>query len=385
MTSHGYGQTMTLFDAAVVGGGPAGLSAALWLARYRRHVVVIDSGEQRNRWVDHAHGYLGFDPCSPADLLERGRADLARYPEAVYQQGKVTRALRNDDNTFTLLLDGTETPIRAKRVVLATGVRDAFPDIDRFFDHYGADVFHCPTCDGYEAKGRDVVALGWTDAITGFALKLKGWARSVAVVTDGRSFEGDEACHRQLGAADIEVVEDDAVAFIGERGALEGVRLRSGRTLPCQLAFFSIAHHYNADLADQLGCERTEGGCVRIDREGCTSVPGVYAAGDLVPGLHLIQVAAANGTIAGVACAQSLRGEGGMPEEWQGEVPGYTGRMTQEPDAQSAQQDLEHIGDEIDEVRNRMAAENGEDEPTFIQEGELSEDQPVDDTIAPPG
>lgn len=379
------GGGMTLHDAAVVGGGPAGLTAALWLARYRKRVVVVDSGEQRNRWVEHAHGYLGFDPCSPADLLARGREDLARYPEASLRSGTVGTARRNDDNTFTLLLKDLAEPVHAKRVVLATGVTDAFPEIDRFFEHYGADVFHCPSCDGYEAKGRDVVALGWSDAMTGFALTLRGWAKSVTVVTDGRPFEGDEDCDRQLRAAGIRLVEDDAVAFVGERGALEGVRLRGGETLPAQLAFFSIAHHFRADLADQLGCERNGDGCVVVDREGCTTVPGVYAAGDLVPGLHLIQVAAATGAMAGVACAQSLRGEGGMPEEWQGEVPGYTGRMTQQPDPTSARQDLDHLGEEIEEVRERVAAEEGEREPTFIQEGELSEDEPVDDTIAPPG
>lgn len=372
---------MSVHDAVVVGGGPAGLAAATWLARYRRPVVVLDSGDYRNRWVDVAHGYLGSDPMSPAELLEKARADLAAYPEASYRQGRAASARREEDGTFTLTLDDGDT-LRSRRLVLCTGVADEFPEVDRFFDHYGADVFHCPTCDGYEAKGKDIVVFGWSEEVTGFALTLNGWARSVTIVTDGRAFQGDEGCHDQLRACSIPVLEDDAVALIGERGALEGVRLRHGEVLPCALAFFSIAHHPRAGLADELGCERDHDRCVVVDDEGCTSVPGVYAAGDLVPGLQLVQVAAAQGTIAGVACARSLRGEGGMPEEWSGRVPGYAGPMTDQQDGQQ----LDHLEEEIDEVRNRIGSEvGGEDEPLFIQEGEASKDQPVDDTIAPPG
>jgi thioredoxin reductase len=379
---------MTVHDAVVVGGGPAGLAAALWLARYRRRVVVFDSGDYRNRWVDEAHGYLGFDPFSPAELRQRAQDDLARYPEATLRQGRITHAAREDDGTFTLTLDGADAePERTKRLVLATGVSDDFPEIENFYEHYGADVFHCPTCDGYEAKGKAIVVFGWSAEVTDFALTLLGWASTVTIVTDGRQFEGDADCHRRLQATHVDVLEDDAVAFIGKRGALEGVRLRGGRTLPCALAFFSIRHRFHAELADQLGCLRTDEGCVVVDEQGCTTVPGVYAAGDLVPGLHLVQVAAAKGTVAGVACARSLRGEGGMPEEWTGQVPGYAGPMTQQPNegTDTARQQLDHLEEEIDEVRDRVADEQGENEPRFIQQGAADDAQPVDDTIAPPG
>lgn len=372
---------MRLHDAVVVGGGPAGLAATTWLARYRRSVVVLDSTEYRNRWVEQAHGYLGSDPMSPAELRERARADLAAYPEATYRRGRATSACREDDGTFTVTLDDGAT-LRARRLVLCTGVADEFPEVDGFFEHYGADVFHCPTCDGYETKGKDVVVFGWSEEVTGFALTLNGWARSVTIVTDGRGFEGDDECHVKLRACSIPVLEEEAEALVGERGELKGVRLRTGRVMPCAMAFFSIAHYPQADLADELGCERDNDQCVVVTSDGCTSVPGVYAAGDLVPGLQLVQVAAAQGTIAGVACARSLRGEGGMPEEWVKRVPGYAAPMTQQQDGQQ----LDQLEDEIDEVRNRIGSEvGGEDGPTFIQEGELSEDQPVDDTIAPPG
>ena len=371
-----------MYDAVVVGGGPAGLAAALWLARYRCRVLLVDAGEHRNRWADLAHGYLGFDPMDPSHLLEQAREDLARYPEAALREGRAVTARREENGTFTLALEDGDT-VRAKRVVLATGVRDVFPEVENFFEHYGASVFHCPTCDGYEARDQTVVAFGWSEQVVGFALTLLGWAASVTVVTDGRGFEG-EAWHRErLAAQGVRVFEDDAVELLGSRGDMRGVRLRSGEILPCKLAFFSIAHEPVSDLDLQLGCERTEEDCTAADAQGATTVPGVYAAGDMTPGLQLVQVAAAKGTVAGVACAQSLRGEGGLRPGWEGRVLGYEGPMTQHHDAERpAAERLEELGDEIEDVRSRT---DGEDGPRFIQEGRLDNDEPVDNAIAPPG
>lgn len=294
-------------DAIVVGGGPAGLAAATWLARYRRKVLVIDRGEPRNRWTEQAHGYLGFDPIAPQDLLERARRDLARYDTASFRQGMVSEAHPLDEG-FAVTVDGD--PVLAHRLVLATGVRDRFPEVDGFLDHYGRSLFHCPACDGYEARDRDVVALGWAPHVAGFALELLDWARSVTVVTNAQHFEGEEHHREALERNGIRLIEDDAAALLGAPGALAGVQLGSGETVPAQLGFFSIGHEPASPLAGELGCRLTEGGeCVWVDDDGQTSVPGVYAAGDMTPGTQLIQIAAAKGVTAGVACAMSLRGE----------------------------------------------------------------------------
>ena len=308
-------------DAVVVGGGPAGLAAATWIARYRRSVALLDGGEPRNRWVEEAHGYLGEDPVHPGRLSERARRQLLRYPEAELCAGQATEVSRHGDGLFEVRTDD-ELVLRSRRLVLATGVRDQFPEVERFFEHYGASVFHCPTCDGYEAKDARVVVFGWSEDVTGFALTLLGWASEVVIVTDGRPFEGDDDCRRRLAEAKVRVMEDDAAELVGRRGRLEGVRLRHAGVVPCDLAFFSIAHEPRTALAEQLGCRLTVEGCIEVDQEAATSVPGVYAAGDVTPGLQLVQVAAAKGATAGVACARSLRAEGGMPDGWQGLVPG---------------------------------------------------------------
>lgn len=298
----------TPVDTCVVGGGPAGLAAATWLGRYRRSVIVLDSSEQRNRWVTLSHGYLGSDPANPAELLQRARDDLAKYATVQLMEAKASSAQCSVDGLFSVLLeDGGE--IHARRLVLAMGVRDEFPDVPGFFDFYGRSIFHCPSCDGYEAREKAVVVFGWSEDVAGFARGLLDWASSVRVVTDGHPFDGDERHRRELAELGIDVVEDEVVELCGSDGDLAEVRLRHGGVVPCQRAFFSIAHHPRTWLGEQLGCELTEEHCLKVDHEGRTSVPGVYGAGDITPGMQYVATAAADGTKAGTACALSLRDE----------------------------------------------------------------------------
>ncbi len=298
------------WDAVVVGGGPAGLAAATWLGRYRRRTLVFDHGQYRNRSVELSHGYLTMDPSSPADLLEAARRGVDRYA-GVERRAEEVVAIRGELGAFEVeLADGTSA--EALRIVLATGVRDVKPEIERFDEHYGADVFHCPSCDGLEAEGRDIVVLGWSADIAGFALELLDWAASITVVTDGRRFEGDGARREALERNGVRLVEEAATSFLGTRGDLRALCLASGEQVPCSLAFFSIEHRPRSPLADALGCAY-DGDCLAVDEHAETSVPGVYAAGDITPGYQLIQVATAKGTTAGVGCARSLRREPPLP------------------------------------------------------------------------
>lgn len=292
-----------MYDAVVIGGGPAGLAAAGWLARFRKKTLVLDSCEYRNRWVDKAHGYLGHDPVNPGGLLEAAHGQLAAYPNLTIICTTAESAGAVEGGFRVTSGDGV---FFARRLVLATGTRDAFPEIPGFFEHYGSEVFHCPVCDGYEAKDRKTAVLGWNDQVTSFAVELTNWAKTVTVVAQGNRIDHDDRVRERLGRHGVTLCEEDAVELLGKRGSLEGVRLESGEILDCDYLFFSLPEHPVNRLARLLGCELDEDGHVIVDRQGRTSVGGVYAAGDLTPGEQLIQVAAGEGTLAGVTCAESL-------------------------------------------------------------------------------
>jgi thioredoxin reductase len=295
-------------DVVVVGGGPSGLAAASWLGRYRRSVVVLDSREYRSGMVERSHGYLGRDPQKPIELIERGREEVLAYPTVEIRHREVQGLRRRDDGLFEV-----DDDLLAHRLLLATGVKDAFPDIGGFSEHYGASVFHCPSCDGYEARDKHVVAIGWDPHLVGFAATIKNWAASVTVVTNGVEFQGDDGCRKQLVDLDIDLVERNAVRFLGTRGDLTGLELEGGEVLEASMGLFSVAHEPRVELGAALGCEMDDEGYYAINSKGLTSVPGVYAAGDITPGLQLVSVAAASGVVAGVACAHSFFGEQGAP------------------------------------------------------------------------
>ena len=196
---------------------------------------------------------------------------------------------------------------------MATGVRDVFPEIDNFFEHYGADVHHCASCDGYEARGKPAVVVGNGSQVVGFAVGLLDWTASVTIATNGERFDPEGAELGRPGYAPIEVVESPIEEFVGVRHAMTALRTSTAGTIPCHVAFFTIDHLDHDDLLDSLGCARTPEGCVIVDDDCLTTIPHVYAAGDITPGMHMVQIAAAKGAIAGAAAALSLRGTPGAP------------------------------------------------------------------------
>ena len=293
-------------DAIVCGGGPAGLAAALWLGRYRRQTVLLDDGGQRNLAARATHGYLSRDGASPRDLLTAARRDLDAYDTVAIVRARATEAARRPK---AFEVTAGQRTYRAHRLVLATGVSDVRPDIPGFDELYGTAVFHCSCCDGFEARDHDVLAIGWGEHTAGFAIDLLEWGARVTLVTNGRRFEGSGACSRALARTGVELIEDDIVELCRRDGAMTAARLRSGRVVPATMAFFSIAHRPRTELASVLGCKLDAEGYVVTDAHGATSIEGVYAAGDVTPGEQLVQVAAAEGAVTGIACALSLRGQ----------------------------------------------------------------------------
>lgn len=312
-------------DVLIVGGGPAGLSAATWLGRYRRSTLLVDAGCQRNLAARQIHGTLGTGPTSPAEFYADAHEGLGEYPTVRRLAGLVAELNREDDDRFIARIaplpatdgaeagstdgEGDSVTVTAKRIILATGVRDRLPELEGIEKHYGTDVHHCPACDGLTAADERIIVLGVGPHVPAYASELLDWASEVVIITESDSdaaFDDDQraACREH----DIEVVDGVARELVGEPGALEGVRLDDGRVIEGGRVFFSYAHHPTNELARGLGCELDDEGGIKANSLQLTSVDGVYAAGDIVTGLQLVPIAVGTGAAAGVACATSLRG-----------------------------------------------------------------------------
>ena len=294
----------TSYDVAVVGGGPAGLSAALWLARYLHRVVVVDSGDPRNWQTRGVNGYLGLPHVRPAELRRRGRDECRRYGVELVD-GCVETARKEGDERFVLAL-GSGRRIESRRLLLAIGIRDVWPDIPGLDHVYGETAHVCPDCDGYETLGRKTVVVGSGRKAVGMALDLATWTREIIVCTNGQAPGIDDFLCGKLDALGIPVLTQRILGVESHDGELHALRLEDGMELDCEQLFFSIAQYPADDLGQQLGCTRDDTGQIVIDAHYHTSVHNVYAAGDIVPGPQLAIAAASDGAIAALALHHSL-------------------------------------------------------------------------------
>lgn len=292
-------------DAIVIGGSFAGLSAAMQLARARRHVLVIDSDLPRNRFADAAHGFLGQDGRPPQTILREARRQLAAYPTVSFVAGRATEARAAGSGFAVTLADGDAA--QAARLVLATGVRDELPPIPGLSERWGASVLHCPYCHGYEVAGRPLGVLGDSPMSAHKAAMLMDWGPTT-YFSQG-AFEPDEAAAALLATRGATVERSPIVELLGKGSELEAVRLADGRTTPLAALFVAPQVSMASPLAEQLGCAFEQGPAgpyLRIDPRGLTSVPGVYAAGDAANPLHNATLASAAGVMAGFGAHQSL-------------------------------------------------------------------------------
>jgi thioredoxin reductase (NADPH) len=296
------------YDTAIVGGGPAGLTCGIFLGRARRSVLIVDSGEPRNAPTWAIHGFLGLDGTSPFELRRRGR-DEARRAGAGFCEGTVTAVERRDDG---FVVQTAEQTFRSRTLVLAYGLRDVRPAVPGFEEFYGRSIFHCPDCDAGDFAGRSIGVIGWETKAAAMVLLLRQWTDRLALFTNGREPELDaEACSK-LRAQGIAIHSEPIERLKGRDGQLESVRLASGETVRASALFFAIGTERGCGLADDLACEMDEvRPHVKVDHRKQTSVPGVYAIGDLIAGSQLAITAAADGAIAAISINKSL-----LPPEW---------------------------------------------------------------------
>ncbi len=328
------------FDVAIVGGGPAGLSAAIWLGRYLHRVALIDSGDPRNWETRGINGYLGLPGIKPAELRGAGREECKRY-DVTLVDGYVVRARQEADERFVLDYEPLETTkaeqdrrgpgtprrpedndatrcetIVARRLLLAIGLKDVWPRIEGLEQVYGDRAHVCPDCDGYDTRGLKTVVIGKGRKAVGMALGLANWTRDLTVCTNGEEPGLDEYLAGKLEQLGIPVIQARVDRIHQREGTLRALHFADGGSLGCEKIFFAIGQYPADDLGAQLGCERDEDNHITVDDRYHTSIYNVYACGDINPGPQLGISAAAEGAIAALSLHKSL-----LPEELKLEKP----------------------------------------------------------------
>jgi thioredoxin reductase len=295
-------------DVIIVGAGPAGLSAALVLARACRTVLMFDHGQPRNAATRHMHGYLSRDGITPKEFRRIALDDLKRYDTVRLEHAEVVEATCQPGTFRVTLADGRA--FQSRKLLIATGVADNVPDVPGLRDFYGQSIFHCPFCDGWEVRGQPIAIYGSGRRGHGLSMEMLGWSKQLILCTDGPAEIDDE--HRaELMRNGIRIREERVVRLEGRDGQIECVVFASGKPEPCRALFFTTGQHQASPLAKALGCEFNEKGTVHTGRHETTTVSGLYVAGDASRDVQWVVVAAAEGAEAAFAMTQDL-----IKESW---------------------------------------------------------------------
>lgn len=302
------GDDVLSVDVAVIGAGPAGLSAALNLVRARRTVLLVDANRPRNAATLRSHGFVTRDGVSPLELRKLGRVEVESYPEATVVQSVVDRVWHDGDRwTVHGSFRGAELLARARAVVVATGLREEFPALPSLRAFYGTSVHSCVECDGYEHAGQPLAFLCETDDVVDRALLVASWTDDLVVYTNGAPVL-DARGRARLTAAGVAIDERPVADLEGGRDGLTGVRLADGDVRPHTGAF--VRPRWHADLGWlEAPVDRDAEGLLRVDRLGRTAVPRLYAVGDVTPpGPEQLVVAAGHGATTAAAVHRDLVG-----------------------------------------------------------------------------
>ena len=292
-----------LLDVIIVGGGPAGLNAALVLGRCRRNVLLFDDGNPRNAVSDALYGFLSRDGTAPAELLAIARGQLAAYPSVCIDQDRVVDAMRSDKGFSVTKRDGRI--FLARKLLLAAGVVDKIPEQPGFRELYGIGVFHCPYCDGWEMRDQPLAVYGRGDRKGGgLALELTHWSRDTVLCTDGPS-ELSSHFRQRLDTNGVQLREEKIVCLEISRSvpyqAEFDVVFESGPRLHRAAIFFNTERFQSTDLAARLGCDMYDSkGCKLDNDQQMSTVPGLYLAGDASRDVLQVIVAAAEGAEAAI-------------------------------------------------------------------------------------
>ena len=292
-------------DAIIIGGSFAGLSAAMYIARARRSVCVIDTGLPRNRFAAQSHGVFAQDGSAPGAMLATARSQVAAYPTVTFIAGEAAGAAREADGFSVRLATGEA--IESARLVLAFGLSDELPAIPGLAERWGHSVLHCPYCHGYEFSGQRLGVLNVSPMSVHQAMLIAEWGPTTFYLNGASAPDDDSLARLQQRGVAIEPTPVSAVH--GDGPQLSAIELADGRMSGVDALFLGPRSRLNSGIAQQLGCAMDEapfGPIIRTDPQKMTTVPGVYAAGDITRGAHSVTWACADGVMAAVAVHRSL-------------------------------------------------------------------------------
>jgi thioredoxin reductase len=296
---------MNTYDVLVIGGGAAGLSAALVLARARRSVLVVDAGTPRNAPAAHMHGFLSRDGMPPAELLAAGRAEVTGYG-ATIRSGTVTELVQGGRAGFQALLEDGQR-VKARKVLVTTGLHDELPDVAGLAERWAKDVLHCPYCHGWEVRDQQLGVLWNGPESLRYAQVVRQWTRDLVLfVPEGTLTRAD---HSQLVARAIGVVEGAVERVVVQDDQLSAVAMVDGRSIPRQALFVPPRFVPNHSVLTGVGCDLDEHGWVVTGANGATSLPGLWVAGNVTNPRAQVVTAAGEGSAAAIAINTDLVGE----------------------------------------------------------------------------
>ncbi|MDQ0637463.1 thioredoxin reductase [Pedobacter sp. W3I1] len=294
------------FDVIIIGGSYAGLSAALTLGRATRNVLVIDAGKPCNRQTPHSHNFLTHDGDQPADITKAAKAEVLKYPTVRFLEEKAISA-RQIDGGFNIDVENAGS-FAARKLLLATGLKDVLPDINGLAECWAISAVHCPYCHGYEIRNEKIGLLMNGDHAFEMAKNLHLWNKDLTILTNGKSQLSAEQTEK-LRSKSITIREDEIIELLHNNGHLEDVVFKNGEKLALKAIYVKpdVEQHFNFDK--QLGFELTDLKTIKVDEQQQSTAKGVYAAGDCATLFRSLSIITAAGTMAAVAMNKEMISE----------------------------------------------------------------------------